>query len=137
MVAMDARGHGLPGKPRGEEAYADPERWAADAEAVIDELGLENPYSSAGLPPAGGRTEYLMVHGDDAVAGVTMVAPRIALREEDPTEKIGSSVPLLLARVAPSGSSPRRDDEGTGDDEGVPEHGEHWPGGRRHDWRPG
>ena len=96
LVAMDARGHGLSDKPGGEDAYADPELWAADIEAVIDELCLDNPVLVGWSVGSEWICDYLMVHGEDTVAGVNMVGPRIAIQDEDPAEKIGEGMLGLI-----------------------------------------
>lgn len=96
LVAMDARGHGLSDKPEGEDAYADPELWAADIKAVIDELGLDNLVLVGWSAGAGWILDYMMVHGEDNVAGVNMVGPRIAIRDEDLTEKISEGMLGLI-----------------------------------------
>lgn len=96
LIAMDVRGHGLSDKPEEEDAYADPEHWAADIEAVIDEFGLDTPVLVGWSAGAEWLSNYLMVHGEDNVAGVTMVGPRIALQDEDPTEKICEGMLGLL-----------------------------------------
>jgi len=92
LVAMDARGHGLSEKPEDEDAYTDPELWAADVEAVLDELGLDTPVLVGWSVGNEWICDYLMVHGEDDVAGVNMVGPRIAIRDEDLTENIGEGM---------------------------------------------
>lgn len=98
LVAMDVRGHGDSGKPRGEDAYADPERWAADFHAVIDALGLDDLVIVAWSGGAGWFSDYLLVHGEDRVAGMNLVAPRIAIRDEDLTETISGGMLDLIRR---------------------------------------
>lgn len=98
LVAMDVRGHGLSDKPEREDAYVDPELWAADVEAVIDELGLDHPVLVGWSAGAGWISDYLMVYGEDNVAGVNMVGPRIALQDEDVTEKISEGMLGLIQR---------------------------------------
>jgi len=70
LVAMDCRGHGESGTP---EKYADSRLWADDVRAVIEGLGLDDPvlvgWSYGGLVVS----DYLAVHGDDALAGVVLV----------------------------------------------------------------
>ncbi|MFC7200806.1 alpha/beta fold hydrolase [Halospeciosus flavus] len=71
LVAPDVRGHGESGKPR--DAYDDAASWADDLQAVVDELGLDDPvfvgWSYGGLV----ISDYLSVHGTDDVAGVNFV----------------------------------------------------------------
>lgn len=71
LVAPDIRGHGESEKPRG--AYDDADLWAADIQAVIDELGLDDPvlvgWSYGGLV----ISDYLSVAGTDDVAGINLV----------------------------------------------------------------
>lgn len=94
LVAVDLRGHGGSEKP--EDAYGDSELWAADIQAVIDELALDDAVLVASSIGSGWVTDYLAVQGEEAVAGVNMVGPRIALRDEDPTAVFGPGMLGLL-----------------------------------------
>jgi len=73
LVAMDLRGHGESGTPGDPEAYRDSAQFAADVNAVIDELGLDQPtlvgWSYGGLVVS----DYLAVNGDDAVSNIVLV----------------------------------------------------------------
>lgn len=94
LVAVDLRGHGRSEKP--EDAYGDSEHWASDIRAVIDELALDNPVLVGWSVGNGWICDYLLVNGDDDIAGVNMVGPRIALRDEDPTKVFGEGMLELI-----------------------------------------
>lgn len=96
LVAMDVRGHGISDKPEGEDAYSDPELWAADIAAVVDELGLDTLFLVGWSAGAEWICDYLRVHGEDNVAGVHMISPRIAIQDEDLTEKISEGMLDLI-----------------------------------------
>jgi non-heme chloroperoxidase len=72
MVALDLRGHGLFGKPRG--GYGNSSLWADDIQAVMKTLELHRPilvaWSYAGLVVC----DYIRVYGDKQIAGVNLVS---------------------------------------------------------------
>ncbi len=94
LVALDNRGHGDSGKPRG--AYDDPEHWAGDLQAVIDELALDQPvlvaWSYGGLIVS----DYLSVEGDDDIAGVNLVGA-ISEKGTDDAARFGGEEFVALA----------------------------------------
>ena len=71
LVAMDLRGHGLSDKPV--EGYDDPKMWAADVDAVIATLGLDQPvlcgWSYGGLV----ILDYMRHFGTENIGGVHFV----------------------------------------------------------------
>lgn len=73
LLAPDLRGHGDSEKPAGGERYRDPELWAGDLRAVVDDLARADPvlvgWSYGGLVVA----DYLAIEGTDDVAGVNLV----------------------------------------------------------------
>ncbi|WP_318567245.1 alpha/beta hydrolase [Salinigranum marinum] len=73
LIAPDLRGHGDSQKPAGSDRYRDPDLWAADIQAVTDELTETAPvlvgWSYGGLV----LSDYLAVAGTDDVAGLTLV----------------------------------------------------------------
>lgn len=71
LVTMDTRGHGRSEKP--DDAYDDPQLWAADVQAVIDELELGNPVLVASSLAGVFVSDYLSVHGEDDLAGINLV----------------------------------------------------------------
>jgi non-heme chloroperoxidase len=81
VVAMDIRGHGMSERPADAAAYQDPELWAADVAAVIDQLALHRPvlvgWSYGGIIAC----DYLRVHGEDAIAAVNLVGATVVRNE--------------------------------------------------------
>lgn len=76
LVAFDVRGHGESDKPDDAAFYNDNTRWAADIDAVIDELNLDKPIVAGWS--MGGRImgQYLTVRGDKALSGLHFIASR-------------------------------------------------------------
>ena len=73
IVAMDLRGHGFSGKPSDPKAYADPNLFADDINAVIQQLQLDRP-ALIGWSLGGGIVmEYLQKFGDSMISGVDLV----------------------------------------------------------------
>lgn len=74
IVTVDLRGHGSSDVPE-DASYSSSETWADDLHAVFEALGPRRPvlvaWSYAGLIVA----DYLRHHGDDALAGLVLVAP--------------------------------------------------------------
>lgn len=97
IVTFDLRGHGLSDKPAAREAYQDSRRWADDVRAVIEATGLQRPvlvgWSYAGRVVS----DYLLMHGAQAVSGVNFVAAvtNAALNAQAPAG------PLAAGMVAP------------------------------------
>lgn len=79
IIAFDLRGHGESDKPTAMAAYMEGRRWADDVAAVIQAAGLKRPYLVGWS--MGGRviSQYLDVHGDDALAGIVFVSSRTAV----------------------------------------------------------
>lgn len=84
LVAPDLRGHGDSDKPQ--DAYGESELWAADIQAVIDELDLDNPVLVGVSSGSEWISDYLRVEGEDDIAGVNMVSAAPLIEVEDPTE---------------------------------------------------
>ena len=82
LVALDLRGHGMSEKPLEAAQYSEPELWADDVAAVIDTLGLDRPvlvgWSLGGMVVC----DFLLHHGDDAIAGVNFVGAAVTLQLE-------------------------------------------------------
>lgn len=77
VVAPDLRGHGLSDKPDAPEAYNTAKPWADDIKAIIDGLNLIDPVI-VGWSMGGYVVEdYLMVHGEDAIAGTVLIGTGI------------------------------------------------------------
>lgn len=96
LVAVDLRGHGRSEKP--EDAYAESELWAADIQAVIDELGLDDPVLVGWSMGAVWIADYLSVEGEDDIAGVNLVGPAPLFEVEDPTTVFGEGFLDFLER---------------------------------------
>jgi pimeloyl-ACP methyl ester carboxylesterase len=73
MVAFDLRGHGMSEKPMDAEHYLDPQLWAADLNAVIEQLEVDRPVLVASSYGGYVVTDYLRVYGERAVAGLNLV----------------------------------------------------------------
>jgi non-heme chloroperoxidase len=80
IVTVDNRGHGMSDKPLDVEQYRDPQLWADDVAAVIDQMNLVRPvlvgWSYGGFIV----TDYIRAHGEDAVAGINLVGAAVMLR---------------------------------------------------------
>lgn len=83
LVTLDNRGHGRSDKPEGEDAYSDPELWAADYQAVIDELGLTDPVLVGWSQGALYIADYLSVNGEDDIGGIVLVGGAALFEYED------------------------------------------------------
>ncbi|MDL2402662.1 alpha/beta fold hydrolase [Rhizobium mayense] len=73
LVAMDLRGHGMSDAPLEAAHYTDPQLWADDIAAVIDQLNLASPvlvgWSYAGYIIC----DYLRAHGPGRISGINFV----------------------------------------------------------------
>ena len=96
LVAADMRGHGRSEKP--DDAYAESELWAADIQAVIDELELDNPVLVGWSMGAQWIADYLSVEGEDDVSGVNLVGSAPLFEVEDPTTVFSEGVLGLFER---------------------------------------
>jgi len=76
IVAYDLRGHGLSDKPADPAFYQDGKRWADEVHAVIAAKRLRRPVAVGWS--LGGRVlrQYLIHHGDAALAGINFLATR-------------------------------------------------------------
>lgn len=83
LVAPDLRGHGDSDKPP--DAYGESEDWAADIDAVITELELDNPVLVGWSAGSAWIMDYLAVEGEEDIAGVNMVGAASLIEVEDPT----------------------------------------------------
>jgi len=77
LVAYDQRGHGASGQPLDPAAYQGNRVWADDLAAVIAAKQLKRPVLVGWS--MGGRVirQYLMVHGDEGIAGLNFVASQV------------------------------------------------------------
>lgn len=74
MVTFDLRGHGQSDKPADRAAYQEHQRWADDVKAVIETTGLRRPVLVAWSYAGRVASDYLMIHGESAIAGVNYVS---------------------------------------------------------------
>lgn len=93
LVTYDLRGHGASDRPLTEEFYRDPERWAGEVRAIIDELRLVSPILVAWS--YGGRValDFLGSGKKAPIGGLVMVSATSTGRPEF----FGSATPLLRA----------------------------------------
>lgn len=89
IVAVDLRGHGAADKPPDASAYQHRSAWADDIAAVLKAKAMRRPVAVGWS--VGGRVlrQYLMRHGDGALAGVNFVGSRVI---EDP-RAVGPATP--------------------------------------------
>ncbi|WP_376096568.1 alpha/beta fold hydrolase [Roseomonas sp. CCTCC AB2023176] len=73
LVTMDFRGHGLSGKPEGDEHYKPGAMWAADLRGIITALDLRRPVLVGWS--YGGRVlnDYLAAHGTSGIGALNFV----------------------------------------------------------------
>lgn len=72
LIALDLRGHGLSERPA-VHAYADPQLWADDIRAVIEQFGGERPLVCAWSYGTAVVGDYLRLYGEDAIGGFVFV----------------------------------------------------------------
>ena len=79
LVAFDLRGHGMSEAPEAQENYTEPQPWADDIAAIIDQLGLKHPtlvgWSYAGFVIC----DYVRAYGQAAIAGINFVGAAVTL----------------------------------------------------------
>jgi pimeloyl-ACP methyl ester carboxylesterase len=73
LVSYDLRGHGESDKPAEAHFYREPARWAAEVQAVIDQLELGQPIAVAWSYAGRVILDYLGQFGDRRLAGLVMV----------------------------------------------------------------
>ncbi|CDM62353.1 Alpha/beta hydrolase fold protein (plasmid) [Rhizobium favelukesii] len=90
LVALDLRGHGMSDAPLEAEHYTEPQLWADDIAAVIDQLDLRSPvlvgWSYAGFIIC----DYLRAYGIAHVAAINFVGGAITLNKAAFGTMIGS-----------------------------------------------
>jgi non-heme chloroperoxidase len=79
LVAFDLRGHGMSEAPDAKDAYTEPQPWADDLAAVIDQLEIEHAvlvgWSYAGFVIC----DYVRAYGQDSIAGINFVGAAVTL----------------------------------------------------------
>jgi pimeloyl-ACP methyl ester carboxylesterase len=97
LVAFDLRGHGMSEAPEASEHYTEPQSWAADVAAIVEQLDLNRPvlvgWSYAGFVIC----DYIRTYGQDAIAGVNFVGAAVTLDQTALGSLIG---PGFLDHVA-------------------------------------
>jgi non-heme chloroperoxidase len=91
LVTYDLRGHGDSDKPTAAHFYREPERWAGEVNAVIDQSGLQRPILVAWSYAGRVALDYLSVLGDAGIGGLVMAG---ATANSDP-KMMGPAVGLL------------------------------------------
>ncbi len=97
LVTYDLRGHGDSDKPVEPHFYQEPQRWAAEVKAVIDQLGLYRPILVAWSYAGRIALDYLSCFGEGALGGLVMVN---ATSKTDPTV-LGPAASLLREMCDP------------------------------------
>jgi pimeloyl-ACP methyl ester carboxylesterase len=80
LVAFDNRGHGMSEKPLGADSYRDPQLWADDLAAVIDQLGLDRPVLVAWSYGGFIVSDYVRAYGEDRIGAVNLVGGAVMLK---------------------------------------------------------
>jgi len=107
ILAIDLRGHGYSGKPTNPSAYANPNLFADDVNAVIQQLHLHRPALIGWSLGAGVIMEYLQKFGESLISGVDIVdslaCPDAAIAQLATTElKNDPFIPPLVSDDAPT-----------------------------------
>jgi len=79
LVAFDLRGHGRSEKPVDAGSYLDPQLWADDLNAVIEQLAVRRPVLVASSYGGFVVTDYLRAYGEQAIAGVDLAGGAVLL----------------------------------------------------------
>jgi len=84
LIAPDLRGHGASDKPDAPDAYDNSTPWAGDIAAIIDQMGLQNPLLVGWSMGGWVVQDYIRVHGDSAIAGVTLIGTSVTTGRHSP-----------------------------------------------------
>jgi non-heme chloroperoxidase len=100
LVALDIRGHGMSEAPREASAYQDPQLWADDIAAVIEQLSLERPilvgWSYGGFIIC----DYIRAYGQENISGIVFAGAATTLHPPTITEFIGPGFITIAADAA-------------------------------------
>ena len=104
---MDLRGHGYSGKPTDPSAYADPNFFADDVNAVIQQLHLHRPALIGWSVGGGVIMDYLQKYGESFISGVdlagSLACPNAAIAQEAThLRSIDPFIPPLVSNDAPT-----------------------------------
>ncbi|TKK76983.1 alpha/beta hydrolase [Kribbella jiaozuonensis] len=80
LVAFDNRGHGMSEKPLGADSYRDPQLWADDLAAVIDQLGLDRPVLVAWSYGGFIVSDYIRAYGEDRIGAINLVGAAVMMK---------------------------------------------------------
>jgi non-heme chloroperoxidase len=80
MVAFDNRGHGMSEKPSDPDSYRDPQLWADDLAAVMDQMRLDRPVLVAWSYGGFIVTDYVRAYGQDRIGAVNLVGAAVTLQ---------------------------------------------------------
>ena len=80
LVAMDLRGHGWSERPR--DGYDDSRLWAADLDAAIRELGLDQPILCGWSYGPVVMLDYIRHYGEERIGGIHLVGAVTKLGSE-------------------------------------------------------
>ena len=81
LVALDLRGHGMSDCPSDPDQYGNPELWAADVAAVIDQCQLYRPVVVAWSYGGFIVSDYVRVYGEDGISAINFVGAAVTLNE--------------------------------------------------------
>ncbi|WP_432875295.1 alpha/beta fold hydrolase [Kribbella sp. CA-245084] len=80
LVAFDNRGHGMSEKPLDADSYRDPQLWADDLAAVIDQLGLDRPVLVAWSYGGFIVSDYIRAYGEDRIGAIDLVGAAVMMK---------------------------------------------------------
>jgi len=106
LVTMDTRGHGRSEKPP--DGYDDPQLWADDIQAVIDDMALAAPVLVASSLAGAYVADYLTIHGADDIAGINLVGANSWLGTETARHLTGEDFLEIVPIITSWSGSPSR-----------------------------
>ena len=74
MVAYDLRGHGMSGKPEGDQYYKPSKPWGDEVRAVIEQTGLRRPVLVVWSYAGRAMGDYLLGYGHHDIGGMNWVS---------------------------------------------------------------
>jgi non-heme chloroperoxidase len=80
VVTFDNRGHGMSEKPVDPHHYVDPQLWADDVAAVIEQTGLDRPVLVAWSYGGFIVTDFVRAYGEDTISGINLVGGAVTLK---------------------------------------------------------
>jgi non-heme chloroperoxidase len=107
LVAYDLRGHGDSGKPLDAAEYTDGARWSDDLAAVIRSRDLHRPVLVGWSYGGYVISDYVRLHGDDALGGIVIVASNTKNGTEDALPHFGDAILALFGDLLSPETAPR------------------------------